>query len=283
MNFVLTSLLNAGLPALFAGVLWFLGGRFPRAHLWLSAVAVGGGTMLAYYLALGKPPFPTTDAQEWVFWYALGLIPLGWLMVIAAPYRWVGGWGLVLVLLWLFVWLFIPLMRSEYWSLTIGMTWILVFGVGLAVMALGVASAEARLSGWQMAFLLALFGGVSAGMMLYGAKSSSFAQLAGALGLVMGIAVPVGWGMRSFRVGQGAVAMGVVLYGLLWAIGFAYGRLQAPYLAVFALCMLAIALGGRGAPKWRFVVPLLLILLIGGGAVGMSYQAYMSASAGYGY
>ncbi len=288
MNFVLNNLLITGLPALLAGVLWLVGGRLPRAHGWLSALAVGLGMGLVYWLVLGKPAFPPTDAQEWVFWLALGLIPLGWLVGIAPAYRWVAGWGLVLVLPWVFVLLFVPLMQSEYWALPVGIAWILVFGVGLTVLTVVASSAEERLVGWQTAFLVALIGGVSAGVLFYGAKSASFAQMAGSLGAMVGIGVPLGWVMRSFRVGRGAVALAVILYGILWALGFAYASLQALYLLAFALCVLALAIpfspiGSRLNPAMRFVVPLVLILLVGGTAVGLSYQAYMAASSEYTY
>lgn len=288
MNFALNNLLITGLPALLAGVLWLVGGRLPRAHGWLSALAVGLGMGLVYWLMLGKPAFPPSDAQEWVFWLALGLIPLGWLAGIAPAYRWVAGWGLALVMPWVFVLLFSPLMQSEYWALSVGAAWILVFGVGLAALTLAAASAEERLAGWQTAFLVALIGGVSAGVLFYGAKSASFAQMAGSLGAIMGLGVPIGWVMRSFRVGRGAIAVAVMLYGVLWALGFAYASLQAPYLLAFALCVLALAIpatpfGSRLKPTMRFVLPLICILLVGGAAVGVSYQAYMAAATDYYY
>jgi hypothetical protein len=288
VNFVLNNLLITGLPAVLAGVLWLVGGRLPRAHGWLSAPAVGLGMGLVYWLMLGKPAFPPTDAQEWVFWLALGLIPLGWLAGIAPAYRWVAGWGLVLVMPWVFVLLFSPLMRTEYWALSVGVVWILVFGVGLAILTLVAAPAEERLAGWQTAFLLALIGGVSAGVLFYGAKSASFAQMGGSLGAIVGIGVPIGWVMRSFRLGRGAIAVAVMLYGILWALGFAYASLQAPYLLAFALCVLTLAIpvspiGRRLNPTMRFVLPLIGILLVGGAAVGLSYQAYMAAGSAYYY
>lgn len=288
MNFVLNSLLIAGLPALLAGILWLLGGRFRTAHLWLSTLAVGGGMTLIYFLMLGSPQMPPIDAQAWVFWLGLGLMPLGWIVGITPAYRWVAGWVLLLTLPWGFVMLFTPLMRTEYWSLTVGVAWILAFGIGLAILAYAVPLSESHLSGWQMALLLAMFGGISAGMMFYGAKSASFAQMAGSLGAVAGIGVPIGLWMRAFQVGRGAIALAVLLYGVIWALGFAYASLPGTYLAVFPLCMVALIvpstpLARHWSPATRFLVPLVALLVLGGGAVGTSYQSYMSAGAGYDY
>jgi len=94
--------------------------------------------------------------------------------------------------------------------------------------------------------------------------------------------------MRSFRLGRGAIAVAVMLYGILWALGFAYASLQAPYLLAFALCVLTLAIpvspiGRRLNPTMRFVLPLIGILLVGGAAVGLSYQAYMAAGSAYYY
>lgn len=288
MNFVLNSLVIAGLPALLAGILWLLGGQFRTLHLWLSTLAVGGGMTLIYFLMLGSPQMPPIDAQSWVFWLGFGLMPLGWLISITPAYRWVAGWVLLLTLPWVFVMLFTPIIRSEHWSLTVGIAWILVFGVELTILAYAVPLSESHLSGWQMAFLLAMLGGISAGIMFYGAKSASFAQMAGSLGAVVGIGVPLGLWMRAFRVGRGAIALAVLLYGVIWALGFAYASLPGAYLAVFPLCMMALIVPAtplaRGwSPAMRFLVLLVALLVLGGGAVGVSYQAYMSASAGYDY
>ncbi len=87
MSLIFNSLLTAGLSAVVAGVLWLAGWRSRRAFLWLSPVAISVGFLFLYWRTLGKPELPPIDATQWLFWYALVLVPLGWLMGIRGELR----------------------------------------------------------------------------------------------------------------------------------------------------------------------------------------------------
>lgn len=288
MTVILNSVLAAGLSALVAGIFWLVGWRFRRAFLWFSALAIGVAFPLLYWLTLGKPELPPTDATHWLFWYALLLVPLGWLAGIRGELRWLGGWALLLGLPWLYLVLFLPLIQNGYWSLTVGVAWVLAFGIGSTLLAWWVAPQGEEAPGISSAFLLAMLGGVSAGVLFYNAKSSSLAQLAGLLGTTVGVGVILGLLWRNFRLGRGAVMIATVLYSLLWAVGFAYGNLSAPMLGILALSTLSLGLpytplGLRWSPLVRFLVPLLVLVLFGGGAVAVSFQAYMASAGDYPY
>lgn len=288
MTVVLNSLFAAGLSALVAGVFWLAGWRFRRTFLWFSPLGIGAGFALLYWLTLGRPELRPTDATQWLFWYALLLVPLGWLAGIRGELRWLWGWALLLGLPWLYLVLFLPLIQNGYWNLTVGVAWVLVFGVGSALLAWWTAPQGEESPAISSAFLLAMLGGVSAGVLFYNAKSSSLAQLAGLLGTTVGVGVVLGLFWRKFLLGRGAVSMATLLYSLLWAVGFAYGNLSAPMLGILALATLSLGLpytplGRRWSPLVRFLVPLLVLLILGGGAVGVSFQAYMASAGDYPY
>ncbi len=288
MSLIFNSLLTAGLSAVVAGVLWLAGWRSRRAFLWLSPVAISVGFLFLYWRTLGKPELPPIDATQWLFWYALVLVPLGWLMGIRGELRWLAGWVALLVLPWLYLLLFLPLIQSGYWSMPIGVAWVLAFGVGSALLVLLTAPQGEEASGVSSAFLLALLGGVGAGVLFYNAKSASLAQLSGLLGTTVGVGVLLGVLFRDFRLGRGAVSLAILLYSMLWAMGFAYGNLHATMVGVFALLILSLALpfsawGRRWSPWVQFLVPLGVLLVVGGTAFGWSFWDYMASTSDYPY
>ena len=284
MSVVFESMLTAGLAALAAGVFWLLGWRLRRAHALLSALGVSVGFAVLYWRVQDRPDFPPIDATQWVFWHALFALPLGWLAGIAPAYRWVWVWGALLGVLWLMVLPFRPLMESGFWSLTVGVAYIVGFALTTwLLMTLTAPLGEER--GLAAPFLIALLGGVSAGVLFYGAKSASLAQLSGTLGAVVGVGVPLAF-LRGFTIGRGAVALAMFLFMSLWATALGFAQLTLGQLGVLYLLALAPALrllpaAQRLSPAVRFALPLAIMLVVGGAAVGITYSAYMAQSGDY--
>ena len=284
MNVVIESALTAGLASLAAGVFWLLGWRLRRAHTLLSALGISVGFVVLYWRVQGRPDFPPIDATQWVFWHALLALPIGWLAGIAPAYRWVWVWGALLGVLWLFVLPFRPLMESGFWSLTAGVGYIMGFALATwLLMTLTAPLGDAR--GVATPFLIALLGGVSAGILFYGAKSASLAQLSGTLGGVVGIGVLLAF-LRGFTIGRGAIALTMFLYLSLWTTAFGFAQLTLGQLVVLSLLALTPAIMllpamQRMSPAVRFGLPLAIVLVVGGATVGMTYSAYMAQSGDY--
>lgn len=285
MSVILQSMLTAGLASVAAAVFWLLGWRLRRAHVWLSALGLGVGFMVLYWRTLGRPDFPPIDATQWAFWFALMALPLGWLAGIGAAYRWVWVWGALLGTLWLFVLPFRPLIESGFWTPTTGVAYIVGFGIATwLLMTLTAPLGDER--GAATPFLIATLGGISAGMLFYGGKSASLAQLSGTLGGILGISAPLGLLLRGFQVGRGAVAMTMLLFMLLWttALGFAsltLGQLGLLYLLALTPALSTLPALQRQSPLMRFALPLAILVVIGGAAVGLQYNAYMAQGGDY--
>ena len=284
MNVVIESALTAGLASLAAGVFWLLGWRLRRAHTLLSALGISVGFVVLYWRVQGRPDFPPIDATQWVFWHALLALPIGWLAGIGPAYRWVWVWGALLGVLWLFVLPFRLLIESGFWSLTAGVGYIVGFALATwLLMTLTAPLGDAR--GVATPFLIALLGGVSAGILFYGAKSASLAQLSGTLGGVVGIGVLLAF-LRGFTIGRGAIALTMFLYLSLWTTAFGFAQLTLGQLVVLSLLALTPAIMllpamQRMSPAVRFGLPLAIVLVVGGATVGMTYSAYMAQSGDY--
>lgn len=285
MSVVLQSLWTAGLASVAAAVFWLLGWRLRRAHLWLSALGLTVGFTILYARILGRPDFPPIDATQWAFWLAWLGLPLGWLAGIGAAYRWVWAWGALLGALWLFVLPFRPLIESGFWTPTVGVAYIVGFGVA-AWLLMTLSAPLGDESGAPAPLLIALLGAVSAGMLFYGGKSASLAQLSGTLGAVVGVGVLIGLLLSRFTLGRGAVALTMMQFVLLWATahGFAsltLGQLALLYLLALAPALYALPALQRQPARARLIVPLMILLVIGGGTVGMQYRAYTTQSGDY--
>ncbi|MCS7208920.1 MAG: hypothetical protein NZ874_05035 [Fimbriimonadales bacterium] len=285
MSVVVESALTAGLAALVAGVFWLLGWRLRRAHLWLSALGLSSGFLVLYWRVLGRPDFPPLDATHWAFWHALLALPLGWLAGIGSAYRWLWVWGALLGALWLFVLPFRPLMETGAWSNIAGVAYIVGFALATwLLMTLTTPLGEEQ--GAAAPFLIATLGGISAGMLFYGAKSASLAQLSGTLGAMLGVGVPLGLILREFTLGKGAVALGMFLFTLLWTLALGVANLTLGQLVVLYLLALTPALRQlpalrRYSPAIRFALPLAILIIGGGVAVWLQYNAYMAQGGEY--
>ena len=283
MSVVLQAVLSAGAPALLTGLLWLVGGRVPlltRYRWLLSPLAVGAGYILAYVLISGAPPFPPTDATHWLFYFALIGIALGWLAEIPSDYRWLWGAVALLLLGGMMVLGFKPLIESGYWTPVSGMRIILVLTLATWLLMVLVAPNGEMERGAGLPFLLATLGGLSAGLIFYN-KSASLGQLAGSLGAIVGIGVIVGWMGRAFRLGRGAVSLVLMLMALLWAMAYSYAELPAHYLALLYGTGVSLALNrwkplARLHPLALFALRLVLLLLLAGIPLLLSFQAYMA-------
>lgn len=284
MSVIVSSALTAGLAALVAGVCWLLGWRLRRAAPWLSALGVSLGFVVLYWRVLGRPDFPPIDATQWAFWHALLGLPIGWLAALPATYRWVWAWVALLGVLWLFVLPFYPLLGG-YWGYTVGVAYILTFALATWVLLLLTASAG-EVQGFATPLLIATLGGVSAGVLFYGGKSASLAQLSGTLGAMVGVGVLLGLSLRGFTLGRGAVTLTMFLFMLLWtlALGFAsltLGQLVLLYLLALTPALQLLPPVQRLLPALQVALPMAVLIVIGGAAVWLAYSAYMAQGADY--
>ncbi|MCX7924899.1 MAG: hypothetical protein N2554_03690, partial [Fimbriimonadales bacterium] len=227
--------------------------------------------------------FPPLDATDWVFWHAVFALPLGWLAGISAAYRWVWVWGALLGALWLLIPPFLSLVGG-FWSYQVGIAYCVSFALGTwFLMTLSAAAGDEP--GIATPFLIATLGGVSAGLLFYGAKSASLAQLSGTLGAAVGVGVVLAL-LRGFTIGRGAMALTLFLYMSIWttALGFANlkpGQLLLLYLLAFTPALRLLPALKRQSPLVRFALPLLILVVVGGAAVGLAYNAYMAQGGDY--
>ncbi|MCS7066723.1 MAG: hypothetical protein NZL85_10700 [Fimbriimonadales bacterium] len=219
MSVVIQAALTAGVPALLAGLIWLVGCVPPlRCCRWLlSSLAVGAGYLLAHGLISRVPSFPPTDAPQWLFYFAPMGILLGWLAEIPPPYRWLWSAVALMLLSWMMVLGWQPLLESGYTTPVSVIQVIVILTVATWLLMTLVAPNGEQEKGAELPFLLATLGGLSAGLIFYN-KSASLGQLAGSLGAVVGIGVPLGWILRSFRLGRGAVSLALMLMALLWTM-----------------------------------------------------------------
>ncbi|MEN3001486.1 MAG: hypothetical protein ABDI19_06545 [Armatimonadota bacterium] len=290
MSVVIQAVVAAGAPALLAGVLWLLGGCLAplTPYRWLlSPLAVGAGYVLAHILIVGAPSFPPADATHWLPYFALVGLVLGWLAEVPRDYRWLWSALTLLLLGWLMTLGLKPLIQSGYWQPTTGVTIIVALTLATwLLMVLGAPSGEVEQDA-GLPFLLATLGGLSAGLIFYN-KSASLGQLAGSLGATIGIGVPLGWLLREFRLGRGAVSLALMLMAFLWAMAYGYAELPT-----YALALLYVAGASLALSRWqwlaswhpigRFALRLALLLLIAGIPLWQSYQAYMASASEYPY
>lgn len=284
MSVWLQAVMSAGVPALVAGVLWLLSGRIrllQRFEWLLSPLAVGAGYLTAHVFISGMPPFPPTDSTHWLFYFALLGVALGWLAELPADYRWLWGALGLLLLGWLMVLGFKPLLESGYWSAWNGVRIILLLTLATWLLMVLIAPIGEQERGAGLPFLLATLGGLSAGLIFYH-KSALLGQLAGSLGAVLGIAVPLSGVVRGFRLGRGAVALTLMLMAWLWSMAYGYAELPAHFLALLYLTGVSLAISrlhplSRLRPMALFLVRLMLLLLLLGIPLLLSYQTYMAA------
>jgi len=288
MNIVLHTLIAAGVPALFAGFIWLLGGRISalvRFQWLLSPVAVGGGYLLTHILISGMPPLPPTDATHWLFYFALAGVALAWLAELPADYRWLWGAVVLLALGWMTVLGFKPLIESGYWTPVGGIRNVVLLSV--ATWLLMVLVAPNGEQGAGLPFLLTTLGGLSAGLIFYN-KSASLGQLTGSLGAILGMGVFLGWLLPAFRLGRGAVSLALMLMAWLWAFAYGYAELPAHFLALLYLAGVSLAFNrwqplARLHPAAQFGLRLALLLLLAGIPLLLSFRAYIAAQSEYLY
>jgi len=287
----LRAALEAGVPAFAAGFIWLLSGRIRSLHRFgwlLSPLAIGAGYLVAHILLnRGVPPFPPTDSIHWLFYFALLGIGLGWLAELPADYRWLWGSLGLLWLGWLMVLGFKPLLESGYWAPWSGARIILLLTLAAWLLMVLVAPIGEQERGAGLPFLLATLGGLSAGLIFYN-KSALLGQLAGSLGAVLGMGVLMSWVMRGFQLGRGAVALALLLMALLWSMAYGYAELPAHFLALLYLTGVSLGISRlkpltRLHPIALFTLRLLLLLLLTGIPLLLSYQTYMARQQEYPY
>lgn len=289
MTAVLAQLLwVALLPALFAAAVHaaaaFVFRREHQARWRIAAIASGGGFLIAYAGRLGLPRFPAIQANEWLFWFALGAALLGLVLRTDAWWRWCvrfGAVGLVLLLL----------LRSLMQN---GWTWQESSLALLALSGLVVCfwdGLERAASRWPAGStlpsgVLIILTGVAVAVGLSG--SAQLGELAGALSATIGVALLASWIWPARPLLSGVVPVLALVGGAILCNGKFYADLPssagvwlllAPQIAQWGTRSRAGLAHGR-RPYWTYLFWLAIPVAI---AVAIALRHFEPDANGPGY
>lgn len=245
---------------------------------WSGPLAFAGGYLILHRLTLGWPDFPPVDATHW----GVFLAPVG--MVVG----WLEGWPKLPLLLrsllrtGLLAGSFELLLRpliGEALPRETATWWVGGFTVMGWFWWYGLDALAIRLKGSTVPLGLAMVAG-GTGISLALAHSAALGQLAGGLGLMMGMAVLVAWRNAEFSLARGALAVCWPILLFLGVSGHFYASLSAwvaLLLAISPLGMAAVLLPALKSWKgWqRTLLSTFVTALLVGAAV---YVADMTGS-----
>lgn len=263
-------LLNVLLPAIAASVVLFIAWRrtLPMAGgKWAGAVAFALGYLIAHFAAFGMPPFPPTDATQWLAYLALtamviGLVESFWRAPSWA--RWLWRW----VFSGLMLWFLLRPMVAYTWGVPKGGAWLLTLSLVMLTFWTALDTLTERVAGALLPALLFITVLGSSVALLLG-RSASISQLCGGVAAILAVSVIFGWRQPNFTLAKGAVAVLTVLLFGFWLNGVFYAYLPMVTAALLALSPMAGWLGQtppmHRLPAWQSVsVQLLAALLLVG-------------------
>lgn len=281
-------LLGVVLPAAVAGGVWGLAislGRLRSSTPLLlggGALALGGGYIAGHWALLGRPPFPPVQARDWLAYFAVACILVGW--VEALPRSPLGlRWLVRLLFSAAFLILLLLPMARHSWTKPQSLLWLGGLTLTLLLFWAALDGLARRLSGRMLAFLGLMVAGASAGVLLF-SRSAMLGQLAGVLAAALGASWGVSWWAPHLSLARGAVAVMAPLLMGLWLGGYFYAQMPLPSAL---LLLVALPLGWVGelkalnrlAPWQRLSFLLLAVLLPLALALAFAFRA--SQASGY--
>ncbi|MFN3422500.1 MAG: hypothetical protein ACK40X_12330, partial [Armatimonadota bacterium] len=174
------------LPAVAAGVVLFITWRRtpPSAGgKWSGAVAFTLGYSIAYFFAFGTPPFPPTDAMQWLFYLTMVAMVIGLVeSFLQTPSwaRWLWRWVFSVLMLWLLL----HTMVTYTWGVPKGIVWILTLSLMMLLYWTALDNLAEKVAGSfvpVLFFITAL--GSSVALML--GRSASVSQLCGSVAAIL--------------------------------------------------------------------------------------------------
>ncbi len=243
--FLRTFLLGMALPAVVSGTVLLAAWR-RRTPLvggtWSGAIALSIGYVAGHIGVAGLPPFPPTEATQWLAYLALAGMGLG---LVDTLYQknpaWL-RWGLRLLLAGAVVWLLLRPVFEHTWGPAKGIVWMVALGVTLLAFWGQLEALAERQPGAGLPLLLLIVTAASSAILLV-SGSALLGQLCGALTAVIGASLVVAWRAPTFSLSRGAPPVVSVLLGGLWLNGYFYAEAPLTSLLLMALSPTAVWVG----------------------------------------
>ncbi len=273
-------------PALVAGIIWFVAGQ-----LWKRPAAptlVGGGSLAValsfgagHWALVGWPPFPPVTAIHTLVYAGLAVGVVG----IAESYwqsRWWLRWTIRAILAGAAAWWQFRTLAEHTWSTPQTIGWLTVVTVTLCL-AWGALNTYAKRSdGLTTPIFIWLFACATSVGLVFGA-SAMFGQLAGSLAATCGAAIVLALWSGRFPLDRGAAgAFAFILVGLLWQ-GYFYAELPLLSAALLIAALVnANALNLVLPEKTRFLdrsaAVFASLLVTASIALAIAYRAYRATA-----
>jgi hypothetical protein len=253
-------LLQQALPGLLVAALlsgvFAIAGRLWRANNWGDAVALGIGYSGGHAVTTGWPPFPASEATQWLPYFALVTMFVGVLDALLRPP------GSLRALIWILycAGLLRLLLKPKFqygWSLLEGVLWIAGFAAGMLVLASLLDAAVRRDTSISSPLILTIVaGGSGVALMLSGSALLGLLAmvLAGALGAILIVAFLL---PKSVE-GRAIVPVAVILLASFWLMGFFYAELPSASALLLAAAPLAgcllISFSESEVPSWKHLL-----------------------------
>ena len=186
--------------------------RDARAHPWGPVFAIAAAFAIAFTGIAGWPSFPPLEMHNWLPFIAMGTAIIG---IIATAMRrdWIVHSVLSLALILITSWLLIKTSSTppaERWA------WTAALAAGLTIWWVAMELLARRNPGPGLPILLAFFAAGSA-LVLADSGTISFAQLAGAVALAVGLIGLTALWFKNLSLSRGAMlALAVLLMGLIF-------------------------------------------------------------------
>lgn len=240
-----TFLLGMALPAVVSGTMFLVAWR-RRAPLaggiWSGATALSIGYVTGHIGVAGLPPFPPTEATQWLAYLALAGMALG---LVDALYQknpaWL-RWGLRLLLAAATVWLPLRPVVEYTWGPAKGVGGMVALGIALLAFWTQLEALAERQPGAGLPLLLFIVTAASSVMLLV-SGSALLGQLCGALAAAIGASWVVAWESPMFSLSRGARPVVSVLLGGLWLNGYFYADTPLTSVLLMALSLMAAWVG----------------------------------------
>lgn len=260
-------LLGVLLPAITGGVVLFIAWRQtpPLAGgKWSGAVAFTLGYVIAYFVAFGMPPFPPTDAMQWLVYLTMTAMFIG----LAESFLQTPSWAQWL-LRWLFsvlmFWLLLHTIVTYTWGVIKGIMWLLTLSLMMLLFWTTLDNLAEKVTGSLVPalFFITAFGS-SLALML--GRSASVSQLCGSVAAILALGAVIGWRQPKFTLAKGAMAVLTVLIFGFWLNGVFYAYLPMVTAILLMLSPLTGWLGEvtliRRLPSWQSVSLQLIVALL---------------------
>ncbi len=242
MNPIKAALFGVFLPGLISlvvfGAAWFrCRRRVDTQHrTWAGAVALGVSFCTAYFLLLGIPAFPPTEAAKWIPLIVIATAIFGLVdAVFKLPYALV--WFVRIVVSLSFTWQLLNPMVRYHWTAAESSRWVGWLAVGIVAIWGFLDETAWRVRGAGLPIALALAAGALSLGLLWGSSALLF-QIGLILAAATAGAILPGFWRPALSLASGAIPVYIMVYYSLLMSGYFYAELPLYSAAAFALAPL---------------------------------------------